>query len=419
MTASLSDLPKGGCDYNGGGVNLEKLLNPDRSPSVGNNKPVAAPVALNDFLREIYGNLAFAEKVRTLEAFARFVNGAAGRDCADAIKGIMVVPVGFGWEFELPSSTLQVSGLVNGRSFQPFLASVYSYFLATASRSDCLRFYRFFTGCRRLKDERPALRAVEREAIQIATKRWRKDARRSLGNNGSFVAGRESGFRIHRMATPEAERALALLLPDPDRVFEEGVPLSGRGSGCSSVRVRIGDGTYFLKRYDCRGLGYRVKNIFRRSRALKVWIATWGFLARSLPVPRPLLFLEERQCRLLGRAYILSEFHEGSERLMNLWPMLQDREKDCVLIKSAMLLGMVNRFNCIHGDTNWDNLLITDRSRFDLIMVDLDCAKIPFRLSPARAFRDIQHFVRDLCREKNAGCGKKEFFVQLWRRWYL
>lgn len=381
--------------------------------------PVTAPVALNDFLGGIYITLTFAEKVGTLDAFARFVRGLAGRDCVDILKEIVAVPVGSGWEFELRTPLSPVPGVIKGRSLQHFLAILYSDFLTIAGRSDCLRFYRLFTGCRRLKDEKPTLRAVEREAIQIATKRWRKDARRSLSGNDSFVAGRESGFRIHRMATPEAERALALLLPDPDKIFEEGDPLSGRGSGCSSVRVHIGDGTYFLKRYDCRGPGYRVKNVFRRSRALKVWIATWEFLARNLPVPRPLLFLEERHFRLLGRAYILSEFHAGAERLMNLWPLLQDLDKDRVLIKSAMLLGKVNRLNCIHGDTNWDNLLITDKSRFDLIMVDLDCAKIPFRLSPARALRDIQHFVRDLCREKNAGCGKKEFFVQLWRRWYL
>ncbi len=398
---------------------MKKQLNSGRIPSDSNKMPVTAPVALNDFLGGIYITLTFAEKVGTLDAFARFVRGLAGRDCVDILKEIVAVPVGSGWEFELRTTLSPVPGVIKGRSLQHFLASLYSDFLTIIGRSDCLRFYRLFTGCRRLKDEKPTLRAVEREAIQIATKRWRKDARRSLAGNDSFVAGRECGFRIHRMATPEAERALALLLPDPDKIFEEGDPLSGRGSGCSSVRVHIGDGTYFLKRYDCRGPGYRIKNVFRRSRALKVWIATWGFLARNLPVPRPLLFLEERHFRLLGRAYILSEFHDGAERLMNLWPLLQDRDKDRVLIKSAMLLGKVNRLNCIHGDTNWDNLLITDKSRFDLIMVDLDCAKIPFRLSPARALRDIQHFVRDLCREKNAGCGKKEFFVQLWRRWYL
>ena len=54
-----------------------------------------------------------------------------------------------------------------------------------------------------------------------------------------------------------------------------------------------------------------------------------------------------------------------------------------------------------------------------LLLVDFDCGRIA-SLSDARAFRDIQHFVRDLMRDRNEGdAGQRDFFVAVWKRWFF
>lgn len=399
---------------------LEQLSKIEKSSL--NNTHAADPVALDVFFGGVYKSLLLRDRVQVLVAFARFYRDTASHCRAlfggDAQQDIMVVHQGTGWGFLLQPGAVLLKGTQMGGGPELALATLYAHFLTLVSRSECLRFYREFRRCHgRLKDERLQLRSIERMAIKTATQEWRRKNRQVMTGGGHFVSERKSGFLIHRQATLESDQVLDFLLPDPDKAFEKGEVLSGRGSGCTSVRLTIGNKMYFLKRYDCRGWGYRLKNVFRKSRALKVWKATWGFVVRDLPVPQPLLFLEERRFRLLGRAYILSEYREGAERLMTLWPRLTNSERDRVLINSAILLGRTHRFNCIHGDTNWDNLLVVDRSRLDLLMVDLDCALVPWRLSQVRALRDVQHFVRDLCREKNVGSGKKEFFLACWRKW--
>ncbi len=374
-----------------------------------------------EFINSNYEKMLIRHKIEFIKSFARFFLDSK------FTSFIYEKDLLFKINVELSKSQFLFSWDTDKNSNRRFrnnesqyaLACLYSFFLTFANRSDCLRFYREVRRCQgSLKYERSSLQRIQKVAIQLATKKWHNRTRLSTRNNSAFVSQKQCGFKIHRVNTHDTERLLDLLLPNPDQVFSEGVPLSGRGSGCSSVRIVFGSSSYFLKRYDCRGLLFGIKNIFRSSRGMKVWRSSWGFLARDLPVPKPLIFIEERHFRVLGRAYILSEYNTGAERLMNLWPSFSENEKDSVLIKSAMLLGRVNRFNCIHGDTNWDNLLIVDKDSFDLLLVDLDCAKIFRRLSANRALRDVQHFVRDLCRPQNSGESKKEFFLAVWRKWF-
>ena len=147
--------------------------------------------------------------------------------------------------------------------------------------------------------------------LSSTIRNWHREAQQALGSNARFVREERYGFLILRQRTPAAEAALAFLLPDPDQAFDHARILKP-GSRTHVGIVEIAGVRYVLKRYNCRGWGYRIQNAFRRSVAMRTWLVTWQYLVRGIPVPEPLLCLEERRFRLLGRAYILMEFIENA-----------------------------------------------------------------------------------------------------------
>lgn len=291
--------------------------------------------------------------------------------------------------------------------------------LALTRRTDRFRFLRaYLQDGRRLRSCRGALDQLEETALELAARSWREAERGCLRTGAGFIAQRRKAYRIFRQANREAEAALLALLPDPDPLLRRGDACSDRGSGCTSAKVEINGRAYFLKRYDCRGIGYRLKNAVRRSRAMRVWLAAAGFGARGIPIPEPVLLIEERHGLLLGRSYILSSFHEGGERMMTLWPRLDPGSKDTLLVACAILLGRMHAMNLVHGDTNWNNILVSGPLTAPrLLLVDLDGSQTGKRVTRARALRDVQHFVRDLLRRRNRGQDRIELFLDCWERW--
>jgi len=250
-----------------------------------------------------------------------------------------------------------------------------------------------------------------------AIRLWNKTAAESLRDNERYSVGRVNGFQIFRQRTPLAEKLLTALLPDPDRLLEGGDLLPGRGNRCRIARVVVAGKSYVLKRYDRRNWVYSFRHVFRKSRALRTWLAAWNFLARGVPVPEPLVCLEERTCRFLGRSYLLSECLEGKKPLSVLWPELTSDHKNILIMQAARVLGSVHRSGCIHGDTNWDNILVRQEgSEFDFSLVDFDCSRIFQRMKPEKSLRDIGHFLRDLDRLESVSDEFRHRFVNLWQK---
>jgi tRNA A-37 threonylcarbamoyl transferase component Bud32 len=210
-----------------------------------------------------------------------------------------------------------------------------------------------------------------------------------------------NGFRIWRQDSTAAAAALELLLPDPDEVLTRG-DIRKPGSRALGAVVELDGQHYFLKRYNCRGPLYRLQNLLRRSRAVYTWQLAWAFLDRGVPVPAPLVCIEERCCRLLGRSYVLMEAAAGAT-LRQAWPLLGAEGKEQVLNVIGGALGRMHRQGCLHGDLKWDNILLADgEAGPDFSLVDLDGGKLlPFS-SERLALKDRQRFLQDLRRAEIA-----------------
>lgn len=245
---------------------------------------------------------------------------------------------------------------------------------------------------------------------------WNKAAAKCLSSNDRYVVERWNDFRVFRQRTADAERLTKALFPNPDRILESGEVLPGRGNSCCLAKVKIADTTYVLKRYNRRGWVYSLRHVIRRSRAQRTWLAAWNFLVRGFRVAEPLLCLEERSYRLLGRSYVLMEYLENTERLTTLWERLTPENKRSLVEQAASLFGRLHQSGCIHGDTNWDNILMRqDGSGFDFLLVDLDCTRIFSRVMAEKAERDIGHFLRDLDRLEPSHGELHTYFVECWR----
>lgn len=300
------------------------------------------------------------------------------------------------------------------------LSALYAEFLTTSRRAERLRFYQAYRhDGGKLSGQHADLVKLDRAAIALARRTWHRRDQAVRRNNEQFAVERRGPFKIHRLRCPETESLLTHLLPDPDRLFAIGESFSRRGIGSDSVRVEIAGRPYFLKRYAGRGWEYQLKSVFRRSRAFRVWLTNWGFGNRGLPVPRTLLLLEERRYRFLKRAYLVTDFQDGAACLVDAWPGLTANEQRHLLARSAILLGRMHSFGCIHGDTNWENILIR-RAAGDnrLLLVDLDCGRVTRFLTGRRARRDVWHFERDLLRPQIGGAAYRSFFLRIWRRWF-
>jgi len=200
-----------------------------------------------------------------------------------------------------------------------------------------------------------------------------------------------------------ATEILRILLPDPDVVFLAGdtIPSPWSGRNTDKRRVRISDQDYFIKRYNCTGWLYRLKNMVRPSRALRSWHAAFRFLNYGVPTPEPLFCLEERHCRLLDRAYIVFPFYKDGIDLLRLWPQLDLADQEACLNRLAAVFGHMHKQGVYHGDTNWRNILVRrqdDQWLFELI--DLDGCRFMKKQSKEKALRDLKHFNRDLDRHQ-------------------
>lgn len=217
-----------------------------------------------------------------------------------------------------------------------------------------------------------------------------------LGDNELFAWVVKDGFRIHYRRGLGIEAVLASLLPDPDQVLAE-AEIFKPGSRTHAGRIVIAGHSYFLKRYNCRGLWYRLRHLLKRSRALRTWEVSWWFFDQGVSIPEPLICMEKRCMGLLGNSYILMEFGDDTSTLRALWPTLSMDDKESLLLQIAVNLSSMHVAGCLHGDLKWDNLLIRNYSgQWQLKIVDLDGSRAPRWHTRKMAEKDLERFLRDL-----------------------
>lgn len=241
-------------------------------------------------------------------------------------------------------------------------------------------------------------------------------SRKCFGNNGLFQTASHCGFRIQYRNTPAVAIALEDLLPDPDAAFSAD-QIFKHGTRTHCGKVMLGGKSYFLKRYNDRGLWYRLRHMFKQSRSIRTWRIGWDFFTNQVPVPQPLICLEERGRILLHRCYILMELVEGGEPLDKVWATLSASQKTGLLAKLAETLGKMHKTGRVHGDLKWSNILVNKSGEpLTLTLVDLDSCSFTIWRRRSLAHKDIDLFLFWLDHYE-PDKSLQQRFLESWRGW--
>jgi tRNA A-37 threonylcarbamoyl transferase component Bud32 len=144
-----------------------------------------------------------------------------------------------------------------------------------------------------------------------------------------------------------------------------------------------GHGQVCVKGYRYGGLWYSLKNLFKKSRALKSWVAAHGLLVRGIETPLPLAVLE-RTCGPLRReAFLITQLLPEARELNDyiLATDLAERKGDFIAALAGQLKNLHDR-GIYHADLKSNNILVQEAGpgwRFSLI--DLDRTYFPGRLT--------------------------------------
>ncbi len=257
--------------------------------------------------------------------------------------------------------------------------------------------------------DKAALRAViekvEAATLTRAAKIWKKKAQRSMTGGKLFAEYTEGFFEVHMKKVWHESGALDPIVKDPDGFLDsERAVIFKDGRTVKAGMIELTDGRkVFLKRYNVKGSVHTIKNIFRTSRASRVWQMSYGAELRDLPMPEPLAFIEERKKgRVLGRSYIISEFIDGAPRLSDL-----ALDEDCkptgsfsgLLFDIGRELRRMHILGWYHGDLKWNNILIkkvSGRPKPDIFFLDIDGSSISTELSSLEIKKDLERFITEI-----------------------
>ncbi len=207
---------------------------------------------------------------------------------------------------------------------------------------------------------------------------------------------------------------------DPDYFFDRGEQIRSAWKSriIDKAIVRIGDQSFFIKRYNCLGKIYKLKNLARKSKALKAWLAGRQLLQSGISTPNPVICMEEYRFGLLERSYLCCDFIHDARNLLELWPELDHEARMRLLGLAGVETGNLHRRGCLHGDLNWRNVLVRGKDRGgEIFLVDLDGCRFSRHLGEQSALRDLRHFYRDLERS-HASAVYIDHFTDSWYKTY-
>lgn len=192
----------------------------------------------------------------------------------------------------------------------------------------------------------------------------------------SLFAVRKRFRRFESVVRQEAD-TLAPLLADLDGAMAHGSLLKD-GRTVTVVKLQWGERTLVIKRYNIKGIGHGLSRLWRPSRAWQSWLAAHRLRFLGIDTPRPLALVEERLGPLRRRAWLVSEWCDGTP----LRRMLDADTEPPQPVGAALcaIFDTLVRERIQHGDLKATNLL-WEAGRVWLIDLDATTAH-----DDARAF---------------------------------
>lgn len=276
--------------------------------------------------------------------------------------------------------------------------------LRTVDKQRCLRAYLYTQGdwAPVFRNEQEARRsmakAVEFYAARHFRRAWRSRLAKCQEHTRHFhrlQAGDYTGWIRASWDSPVLCQALA----DPNGLLASDQAFIVKDTPTTTVArlaLKGVEGPLFIKRYNRKGIWERFKNLFRRSRAIRVWRSAYALELLGIPTPETVCVLERRIGPLKMESFILTRWVEQGMGLDEFYrlrygnPRLspaQKKEKRLLEREVASLFSSLHRNRLSHGDLKGRNVILdpTLPAPFHPQFVDLDAMTLyPVRFRRSR-----------------------------------
>ncbi|MCJ2374233.1 lipopolysaccharide kinase InaA family protein [Pseudomonas sp. RGM 3321] len=179
----------------------------------------------------------------------------------------------------------------------------------------------------------------------------------------------EDSASVFRAVRREEESAMLPVLDQADALLDKG-HLYKTGGAASVGRVEISGRTLVIKRYNIKNFSHWFKRFWRPSRAWHSWREGNRLMFLGIATPKPLAVQEKRFLGLRSRAWLVTEFIEGSDIIERFAPHVESGDvPEAELLALDTLFAQLIQARISHGDLKGHNLFWrTDR----WAMIDLD-----------------------------------------------
>jgi serine/threonine protein kinase len=262
------------------------------------------------------------------------------------------------------------------------------WFSLRVSRTDRLRFWRAYAGADWSRDD---ARKLERQTDRSVTQLWESRDGRCLRENRHFRRIRGNGVDGYCERQLD-ESIVRELVADPDAAFVRPNVIKLKDSRSSTVcafdvATQSAPQKMVFKRFQVTRSYDPIVNLLRPSSALRSWKNGHVLIARGLPTPRPVLFLQRRRWEFPTVGYVLFERIDDAWHLHETVARVDTDSLQQIVDLLARWIRIMHDRGISHRDLKAANILVTADGRCQFL--DLDGVRIHRRVGRPTRVRDL------------------------------
>lgn len=226
----------------------------------------------------------------------------------------------------------------------------------------------------------------------LQERQFKSRTKRCLMESTDFTIRREEGIRyFHRRDFP-LDRLKRSIHQHQTLVKEQPSSLI-KSSPEVNVSIIVDEGERICLKQICYPCFWgRMKELFRRSKGMKAWVAVNGMRVRGLSALKPLAFVEKRKRLGLEESFLVVEaIPKGLEMDRYILKGFEDIEKKRLFIKSfAQWLKSLHQRNLYHKDMKTCNIIISNHEKgWDFHLLDFEDVLLDRKISHKKLFRNF------------------------------
>lgn len=291
------------------------------------------------------------------------------------------------------------------------------WFRLRATRSDRLRFWRAYAGPDWSPDDARELECLTDRSV---TQLWESRDGRCLRENRHFRRIRGAG--VDGFCERQVEDSIvSALLADPDAIFQRPNVAILKNSRSSTVcafdaPTEAGLRGLVFKRFCVTRWYDPLIDLFRPAPVLRAWKNGHALLARGLPTPRPMLFLQRRRLGLSTVGYVLFERIDDAHHLHDAVARASI-ELRRIVDQLAGWIRLMHERGISHRDLKAANILVTAEGGCQFL--DLVGARIQRRVDRRTRVRDLMRLNASFLSSSKVTRSMRLRFLRTYLRWGL